>query len=278
MNVCLTVLCENSVGRPIRAVGEHGFACFVESDSGNFLFDTGQGIGIRRNAQVLGKDLESIRGIVLSHGHHDHTGGLLDVLGQSGPIDVFAHPECFKERYWVGLHEKRPIGIPHSKSLLETVGARFILRRDFCEIAPGFFLTGEVPRTTSFEKGDPHLMSASPVAADLEPDPFRDDFSLVIDSPQGLILLLGCAHAGVVNIMRHVLSETGRDRIHAVVGGTHLGPADEKQFAATLEAFKDFGVEKIGVSHCTGQIRAAQMQSAFPGRFFFASVGSTLEA
>lgn len=173
MHVHLTVLCENSVGRPIRAVGEHGFACFIEAEGGSFLFDTGQGTGILRNAHVLGKDLASIRGIVLSHGHYDHAGGLVDVLGLTGPVDVFTHPESFKERYWVGQHEQRFIGIPFRRTLLESLGARFRLKRDFCEIAPGLFLTGEVPRTTPFETGDPHLMSAAADGTTLEPDPFR---------------------------------------------------------------------------------------------------------
>jgi len=277
MTVTLTVLCENTVGRPSRAIGEHGFSCLIETPEGNYLFDTGQGLGLRHNAEILGKKLSSIRGIVLSHGHIDHTGGLVKALGEVGNVDIFAHPEIFRRRYWVGMHERRSIGIPFLRERLEELGARFVLERDFVRLTPRIWLTGEVPRTTSFERRDPHLMAREEGGGPLVPDLFSDDLSLVIDSPRGLVVVLGCAHAGLINILRHVVEKTGRRDIHAVIGGTHLGPAGDEQFTATLAALKTFGVEKIGVSHCTGQGRAAQLQAEFPGRFFFASVGAVLE-
>jgi 7,8-dihydropterin-6-yl-methyl-4-(beta-D-ribofuranosyl)aminobenzene 5'-phosphate synthase len=275
MSIRLTILCENTVGRPIGAIGEHGFACLVETQTGNLLFDTGSGAGIIHNSRVLGRDLTNLRGIILSHGHYDHTGGMTGVLAQTGPIDVYAHPEVFTERFWVGEHERRSIGLPFKRKQLESLGARFHLRRDFCELIPGVHFTGEIPRRTPFETGDPHLMVAAGDA--LVADPLADDASLVIETEKGLVVLLGCAHAGVVNIMRHVAERTGRDRIHAIIGGTHLSPAADAQFAGAVHALREFKVEKIGVAHCTGLPRAAQLHSEFGGRIFFASVGSVLE-
>jgi len=276
MNVRLTVLCENCVGRPNGTIGEHGFACFIETPAGNLLFDTGSGASLLRNAEVLGRDLGSVRTVVLSHGHYDHTGGLVDLLGRTGAVDVVAHPGVFAERYWVGEHERRFIGLPLPRARYESLGARFRLESRFAPVVPGIYFSGEIPRVTPFETGDPHLM-APDAAGGLVADPFPDDAALLIETARGPILLLGCAHAGVVNTLQLIRTETGCKRLYAVLGGTHLAPASDEQFTGTVRALRSFGVERIGVSHCTGLPRAAQLHAEFGGRFFFATVGAVLE-
>jgi 7,8-dihydropterin-6-yl-methyl-4-(beta-D-ribofuranosyl)aminobenzene 5'-phosphate synthase len=271
MTTRLTILCENSVRPMAGLIGEHGFACHVETPSGTYLFDTGQGFGLCQNAVTLKKDLSAIKAILLSHGHYDHTGGLPAVLQRTGPIDIYGHPDIFFERY----RENRFIGIPYRREFLETKGARFVLSRQMTEVAPGLWLTGEIPRVTTFEQGDP-LMTAVCGGTSAH-DELLDDMSLVVDSKKGLILVLGCAHAGLVNIMEHVLKQTGRDGFYAILGGTHLGFADDAQFEKTLQAMDNYRVEKVGVSHCTGLPNAARLQGLLGDRFFFGSVGSVLE-
>lgn len=275
MTVRLTVLCDNAVGAQMGVIGEHGFSCFVETPEGNFLFDTGQGLAILNNCRVLGKDLRTVRGVVLSHGHYDHTGGLPDVLHQTGPVDVIAHPDLFCLRYRSSSTHRKFIGLPFRREHLESLGARFHLVREWTEIGTGIFVTGEVPRHPPPITGDSGLITLTPEGDEIH-DPLADDLSMVIDSPRGLILLLGCAHAGLANIVERVLDRTGAKRIFAVLGGTHLGFCGEGEIETAVRLLEDVGVEKFGASHCTGQAAAAEFQRRLGERFFFAHAGAFL--
>lgn len=278
MKARITVLCENTVGRRVGS-GEHGFSAFIETDRGNYLFDTGNGNGLVLNSLALKKDLRTIQGIFLSHGHSDHTGGLPEVLKLKGPVDAHAHPQVFSDRIAVekegGEEKKKFIGMIHKRTYLEFLGANFILNTEFAEVAPGMCLTGEVPRLTSFENPDPRLFVRS--SSSTSQDPLWDDQSLVLDTPRGLILILGCAHAGLVNILHHVMAKTGKERFHAILGGTHLDFLTAEQLDHTIQALMQLEVERIGVSHCTGMRAALELQQAFGDRFSYGCVGSVLE-
>lgn len=277
MSTKLTILCENSVGHPFGVVGEHGFACFIETDAGNVLFDTGQGMGICGNAAVLGKNLASIQAIAISHGHYDHTGGLPQVLKQTGPVPVYGHPDIFASRTWSDGNTTHYIGMRHRREYLESLGAQFHLIRNPVEISDQVHLTGEIAKTNDFEKPDPNMTLHPEGAMAVRPDPIADDLSLVVDSEKGLILVLGCAHAGMINILDHILEMFHRDRIYAVVGGTHLGFSQPAQFDETLKAIDRYGIERMGVSHCTGLEKAADLRARLGKRFFFGCVGAVLE-
>ena len=278
MTTRLTILCENSAGVPFGVIGEHGFACFVETPDGNYLFDTGQGFGIIHNAMTLNKDLRNINAIMISHGHYDHTGGLPAVLQLTGRIDVYAHPDIFSERVWSSGEQSRFVGIPYRRVYLESLGANFCLGNELVTVGPGVLLTGEIPRKNPFEQGDSTMTAILPNGNTIHPDPLRDDLSLLVDSPKGLILVLGCAHAGMINIIEYALAQTGRDRIHAIIGGTHLGFSSDDQFDETMKVIDHYQIERIGVSHCTGLPRAAMLHAHLGERFFFGNVGVILEA
>lgn len=277
MTTRLTILCENSAGNPFGVIGEHGFACYVETDGGNYLFDTGQGFGIVQNSLVLGKDLRSIKAVMISHGHYDHTGGLPAVLQLRGEVDVYAHPDIFSNRLWASADQTRFVGIPYRRIYLESLGANFRLGTQQVTVGPGVMLTGEIPRRNSFETGDTNMTAILPDGSSIHPDPLKDDLSLIVDSPAGLILVLGCAHAGLINIIEYALEQTGRERIHAIIGGTHLGFSSDEQFEETLRVIDRYHIERIGVSHCTGLPKAAMLHARLGERFFFGSVGATLE-
>jgi len=152
MSVRITVLCDNSVGPVSGTLGEHGFAALIErEDAEPVLFDTGQGFTLLHNADRMRKDLSKAGKVVISHGHHDHTGGLMPLLQQFGEREVFAHEAIFSSRHRVkDTGECYPIGIPFEKSAYEEAGAVFNFSNSFREVSPGIMLTGEVPRITFF--------------------------------------------------------------------------------------------------------------------------------
>jgi len=276
MSVRITVLCDNSVGPVSGTLGEHGFAALVERDGQEpLLFDTGQGLTLLHNARRMRKDLAKVRKVVISHGHYDHVGGLLPLLKESGGREVFAHDGIFSPRHRVkDTGECYSIGIPYERAAFEEAGADFNLSTAFRELAPGIMLTGEVPRATGFESGDQGLYCD---CSGQEVDATPDDQSLVIETGKGLVILLGCCHAGLVNTLEHIAYESGRRDVYAVIGGTHLGFCAQEQLEKTIEAIRKAGVRKLAVSHCTGFAAAARLSRELPREFQLAMVGYTLE-
>lgn len=269
------ILCENYVFRNVGAIAEHGWAVFIETNQGNFLFDTGQGKAIINNARYFKKDLSMIQGIFISHHHVDHTGGLLSVLEEIGKVKVYSHPDLFKNSYSISGGNEKLIGIPFRREILESKGAEFIFNTDFKEIVPDLMLSGEIPRETPFEKGDKNQVLKTKEG--YIKDPILDDQTLFISTKKGLIIILGCSHAGMINIINYAIEKTGQEHINTIIGGTHLGPASEEIKEKSIQALKKFDIEKIGVSHCTGLETSMRLFQEFRDRFFFCNVGTVIE-
>jgi len=276
MNFRITILCDNSVGPISGTLGEHGFSALIEPSEGPpILFDAGQGATLLHNARRMNKNLVGVHQVVISHGHRDHTGGLLPLLQECGPKVIYGHPSIFEPRYRVkDIGGSQPIGIMHDRETLEAAGASFSLSADFRPIAPGIFLTGEVPRVMSFETGDQGLYRD---CNGREPDSTPDDQSLVLDTEKGLVILLGCCHAGLVNTLEHVASCMGRSDVYALIGGTHLGFCGREQLEQTIGALKKSGICKLAVSHCTGFSVSARLLRELPKEFQIAQVGYSVE-
>ena len=276
MKVKATVICDNCVFNHPGTIAEFGLSILLETDAGNYLLDTGQGKGVVNNSLVLGLDLKKIKGIIMSHHHYDHTGGLGPVLDLKGAVDIYAHTDLFKESFSVREKKMRYIGVPYPRPLLETKGATFKFSNGFRQIEPGLWLTGEVPRRTDYELGEENLVVKS--GEGFVKDDIPDDQSVVIETEKGLFIILGCCHSGIINTLNYILEKTGQHHIHAVIGGTHLGPVSDVQREKSIAALKSFDIERLGVCHCTGLKTAFRLASEFGDRFFFCNVGTVVEA
>ena len=196
-----------------------------------------------------------------------------DVLKFSGPKPVYAHPDIFSKHYGISDNKKIYAGIPFNIDYLENLGAEFRLNTGMIEIEKNMYLTGEVPRNNDFEKGADNLKLLAE-NGELLPDPLKDDNSLVFDTEKGLVVIFGCAHAGMINILDYVTKKLKKDKVYAVIGGTHLAPASDEQMDETIKALEKYDIEHIGVSHCTGLLKASLLHEKFKNKFFFASVGA----
>jgi 7,8-dihydropterin-6-yl-methyl-4-(beta-D-ribofuranosyl)aminobenzene 5'-phosphate synthase len=279
MSVRITTLVENSTDR-MGLLAEHGLSLLIESHREQILFDTGQTGIVVHNARALGLDLTRVQVIALSHGHEDHSGGLRDALREVGrgrrEVRVVAHPGAFGPHFSLRKDERvHYSGIPFSLQAVEGEGVSLRLSETPTEIVEGVWLTGEVPMRTSYESVASSLKM--PDGSRWRQDPMLDDQALVIRTEAGLVVALGCAHRGMVNTLEFARQITGEERIVAVVGGTHLGPASEDQLQETIGALKGLGIGKLGVSHCTGLKAAARLAHEFGDAFFFNVTGTVTE-
>ncbi|HOE17223.1 MAG TPA: MBL fold metallo-hydrolase [Syntrophorhabdaceae bacterium] len=275
MSVTLTTLSENTAGRP-DFMAEWGQSILVQTDGCTVLFDVGGSNVALANADRLGIDLTKIDAIVLSHGHHDHTGGLLDVLKRLGKTRVIGHPAIWDIKYAKRPQEDKEafIGIPFAREKLENIGASFELTPDPVSLSGRMMTTGEVEMTTDFEIIERNLLLKE--GGKFIQDPLADDLALIVRMDEGLLVILGCAHRGAINTIRHAQKLTGEARVYAVVGGTHLAPASEERIERTIEELKDIGVQKVGISHCNGFYASVRIAQAFGDKFFLNNAGTRI--
>jgi 7,8-dihydropterin-6-yl-methyl-4-(beta-D-ribofuranosyl)aminobenzene 5'-phosphate synthase len=271
----VVTLSENSAGLRREVLAEHGFSAYVEFGGYRLIFDAGQTTTSVHNASVLGIDLGGVP-IALSHGHYDHTGGLVNLLEKTGHVPVYAHPGVFASRYSRRGGALRQIGIPFKREYLEEMGAVFDLSRKARELHPGLWLTGEIPRLTDFEGANEDLVLLSE-EGEITADPLLDDQALVLVLKRGLFVLLGCAHSGMINTLVHAKWVTGVDTILGVAGGTHLGFGGEEKLPKTVEALRSLDLEILAPSHCTGFFAASALAATYPDRFANNCVGTEIE-
>ena len=254
----ITLLVDHRAVSPALAT-EHGLSFLLELGELVILFDTGASDAFLRNGDHLGIPLDRVAHVILSHGHWDHTGGIQAALDRAPGAQLYLHPQALGPKF--SRHPERPvreIGFPKASwsavcPLAHRVNWTTAPLRLFREVG----LTGPIPRRRPLED------VSGPFFLDREgchPDPLVDDQALWIQTPSGLVVVLGCAHAGVVNTLEYVQRITGETRIRAVLGGLHLVNASEQRLSFTVEALQRLEVEAIFPCHCSGESGVATLQ------------------
>ncbi|ACR79639.1 MBL fold metallo-hydrolase [Kosmotoga olearia] len=222
---------------------EHGFSALIEFRDKKIIFDTGQSDVFLKNARKLGLDLRNIDAVVISHGHYDHGNGLESLLRETGPKRIFIGNGFFNHKYGGGKY----IGLEHTIDYYEKLGGKFQTIEKDSEIFDGIQLLTAVPMV-SFEQPEKRF-KVEDESKKLKRDFFEEELYLSLESPEGTIIITGCSHRGIINIMSHLSKDK---KIKAIVGGFHLIKKTDEELYKIAESLKAFQFESLYPCHCTG--------------------------
>ena len=232
---------------------EHGLSILLEYMDRKLLFDTGAGGVLPGNCQRLNIDLKDLSGVILSHGHNDHTGGLHHLA----PTQVWYAPGIMEERY--SLHPGKPV-----RNLTIPVQSGEFLKQCRCtevdsfqEILPGVYLTGPIPRYSGEDCGGPFFKDSKGIVKDT----ISDEQALLLKEG---ILIQGCCHAGIINTLEYCRKHAPEIRIHTVIGGLHLLLAAESRLKQTADYLKNSGISNLYLLHCTGDHAVDYLKKQLP--------------
>jgi len=277
----LTVLVEDQRNPQVPYLkAQHGLCIYAETTVKDkiftFLIDTGPSLdALRRNSEALKADLSKIKGVFLTHGHYDHTGGLIEVLKHIDKnVPIVAHPLIFEPKF-----SFKPvltyIGVPFTMMEVKNRGASLLLSRSPVQLMEDVSTTGEIERVTSYEKIE-GLWTVS--RERFIPDILLDDQSLIFKiEGKGLVIISGCAHSGIVNTVIYSRKLMKVEKIHAIIGGFHLKNADEERIQRTINDLAAFNPEVICPCHCTGNKAIAMFKDAFGTECLAVKTGDTIE-
>lgn len=285
----LTTLIENHEDRDGKLLCEHGLSVLIESSQFRMLMDTGQSGSFYENARRMGLSLSDLDCVLLSHAHYDHTGGFLHLINQEGiPGKVYVGKHFFRKCF----HQKpdgrmKYIGLKFDRFMINELGIPVEeIMADSLQIADGITLYRNFDHYADYESLNMNFLyqeeepGCGPFGRCMDsmnyiPDTFEDEIAVALDTREGLFVIVGCSHPGIVNILTTIKMRSGK-KICGLIGGTHLVDADEDRVRKTARALSDLGVHYLGVSHCTGDQNLTVLKEYFGDRFFNNCTGNTI--
>lgn len=275
----ISILTENTVYKR-GFLGEHGLSVLIETEDRRYLFDTGQSNVFLHNAAKLQLSLKELDGVILSHGHYDHCGGMENLPQQDKELPVYIHQKAFEKKYAENLKtgELRYIGLENTENWPEW--ARLHKLQGGCnEIGAGIYLLSEIPYTTEFEPLPKGFWKDSEQSSPLElvADTMEDEQLLVIEREEGLCVFAGCAHPGIINCLHYVQSIFPNIHIHSLLAGMHLKGCGRERVQKTILALQELEIDRIIPLHCTGLRAIAAIREALGSCCLLPEAGKQIE-
>ncbi len=276
MQLKLTTLIENNPSENNELCYEHGFSVLIETPKNRYIFDTGQSGKEVDNIHTMGISMEKIDGIILSHGHYDHTGGLQNLLkNYPGIHNIIVGKEFFRGKYKIlqdGSYKYNGNGFLEQDLLNQRMQIQKI-DQEIQYITEEIILFHGFSQSNNYEQVNPKFVYKEEDQYYL--DEFQDEIVAGVITSKGLVVIVGCAHPGIINILESIQKKSGLN-IYGVVGGTHLIDANEERIKWTLEKIKSLDIQLIGLSHCTGEKGIQKIQMEFPDKFLYNNTGNQI--
>ncbi|MGH4125401.1 MAG: MBL fold metallo-hydrolase [Clostridium sp.] len=277
MNLKITTLIENNPDDNNILLSEHGLSLYIETDGMKILFDTGQSGNFIENAEKLKIDLSKLDYVVLSHGHYDHTGGFRKFVDKNyNSYKLIVGKSFFNSKYkFVEKDNYKYIGNSFDKEYIHqnNMVVKYI-KEDIFYITENVMMFSDFKRNNDFEQLNKIFRIKQD--EDYAVDNFSDEIALVVKHEKGLMVMVGCSHVGIVNILETIIERTGL-QIYGVVGGTHLVEANEQRLKTTMNYFKEKNIHILGMSHCTGKYAIEKIKHEFRNEFLYNNTGNIIE-
>lgn len=258
----LRTLLENNLSQNKALIAEHGLSFLVETEKVKILFDCSAGSAARKNAKKMNVSLKDVDYVVLSHSHYDHAGGYPDMADHGVCAPLITGPNFFEEKYAREGEKYVYLGCGFGSSFLAKKGITHRVCEGCETLFEGCYVVGGFKRIHDFERAPARFVRQTKDG--MIADDFPDEVCLVLEREKGLVMIVGCSHPGILNMIESVRERFGQP-VYAVFGGSHLVEADEVRLAETMRRLKDMGIARAGFNHCTGEVAQNRLSQCGDG-------------